>query len=233
MEARVTDPRFSVSTFFCLLFALMLTSWFSFLLLTRLRVAWQETCFSPLVLEEETSKATGAGKSKVLLLLSVQAYGCFLMNGFLSALAPYSTLPYGNTTYHLATTLTVISGPTATLLVFLIHRSRSFEKPILPLVLVGSAAAAFLIFLAKRSPHPPMQATTIGSILAVCASVTCHACFSYVKACIAGCLRECSLGGRKGLFYFGVATQAGSLVGALVVFFLMNYADAFHAFHPC
>lgn len=235
------DPRFSVSTFFYFLFFLMLLSWLSYYLLTRLRIARSESSQLRSVMDDVDSEESSGSladmhlpnRSQIITLLLIQGYGCFLMNGFLSALSTYSTLPYGNATYHLATTLTVISGPTATLLVFLLHHKGSFERPILPLVLVGSVAAGYLIFLATQSPAPPLQDSAVGCAVAVVTSITCHACFSYIKACIAGSLRECSLGGRKGLFYYGVATQTGSLAGALAIFCLMKFANIFHSFQPC
>jgi riboflavin transporter 2 len=239
LQPVLKEPRFSVNAFFYFLFALMLISWISYHLLTRLKIARSESCDLKSVVDESDVSDSGSlvnvfmPNQSQMILLVIQAYGCFLMNGFLSALSTYSTLPYGNTAYHLATTLTVISGPTATLLVFLLHQKGSFERPIFPLLLLGSAAAAYLIFLATMSPTPPLQDSVTGCAIAVITAITCHGCFSYIKACIAGSLRECSLGGRTGLFYYGVATQAGSLMGALVVFCLMRFANIFHAFHPC
>lgn len=241
LQPEVKEPLYSVSAFFYFLFLLMLVSWLSFYLLTKLRFARSESSdLTSVVPQYETSDVHGyisdvnlPGRSQILTLLAVQAYGCFLMNGFLSALSSYTTMPYGNTTYHLATTLTVIAGPTATLLVFVLHQKGSFERPIIPLTGVGTLAAAYLIFLAKSSPDPPFRDSSVGCIIAVITSIGCHACFSYVKACIAGSLRECSLGPRKGLFYYGVATQTGSLTGAFAIFCLMKFADVFHAFHPC
>lgn len=242
LKPDLKDPLFSVNAFFFFLTSLMCTSWFAFFLLTRLQLVGSESLDCKSVIDDNNEDISEEislkdvrlpKKNQILTLLFIQSYGCFLMNGFLSALSTYSLLPYGNTTYHWATILTVISGPAATLLVFLIHKKGSFERAIYPLVLSGSICASYLIFLAWKSPSPPLVDSSFGSVLAVLVSITCHASFSYIKACIAGSLRECSLGGRRGLYYYGVATQCGSLTGALLVFCLMRFGKTFHAYHPC
>ncbi len=63
--------------------------------------------------------------------------------------------------------------------------------------------------------------------------------FSYVKISIAGWCRDeeakadASPVSKAALFWCGVATQLGSAVGALVMYFLVNHASIFQQYYPC
>ncbi len=52
--------------------------------------------------------------------------------------------------------------------------------------------------------------------------------FSYVKVTIAG---WCRRRGKSSLFYFGALTQAGSAVGAVLAFVLVNETTIFEAYY--
>lgn len=229
-----SPPLFSVEIFFYFLTALMCLSWMSFHLLNTLQLVKDEkvsTALNTSRSSEELLPATQISRRNFIGLLLLQCYCCCLMNGILAAIQTYSTLPYGNATYHMATTLTVISGPVAVFLVFFFQNSESFQKPILPLAFVGSLCAAYIIFLATSSPSPPLQGSVFGSMLVVSTWVIFHGCFSYVKACIAGCLRSSFKQGA--LFKYGAFTQIGSLTGAIVIFTVMNTTETFVAYNPC
>ena len=53
---------------------------------------------------------------------------------------------------------------------------------------------------------------------------------TYAKISVAGVLRRV---GRRALIWFGLATQGGSLLGAVVGFLLVNEAQLFHAASWC
>jgi len=233
MTEAMMEPRFSISTFFYFLTFLAILSWMSFYILTRIskgkvkRIIPSPPSETNLILEQELSN------HRMVRLLVIQGFCCFIMNGVLSALSTYSTLPYGNVTYHLATTLNVISGPVAVFLAFFLQTERSYENPILPLLSIGCFFVGYILFLACSSPAPPLQHHWFGSLLVILSWVTYHGTFSYVKACIAGRLRQSSFNGKKALFYYGVATQVGSLLGALFIFTIMNTTKTFKSYHPC
>jgi riboflavin transporter 2 len=231
------EPRFSIETFFYFLAFLCALSWCCFFILTRIKRGKIEVILSQ-ELRQNPSEANlipheGVPQRKMIYLLVIQSFCCCLMNGILSALSTYSTLPYGNVTHHLATTLSVISGPVAVFLAFALQTERSYEKPIISLVSIGSVFAGYIIYIASSSPTPPLQYHWFGATLIVVSYVLYHGMFSYVKACIAGRLRQASYNGKKALFYYGAATQIGSLVGAIVIFNLMNVAKLFKSYHPC
>ena len=55
--------------------------------------------------------------------------------------------------------------------------------------------------------------------------------FSYVKLSLASLLA--ARGGAKGLHWCGGVTQIGSLIGAVVIFVLVNHAKLFTSKYPC
>ncbi|KAI1285760.1 Riboflavin transporter 2 [Halotydeus destructor] len=236
------EPRFSTPVFFTLLTLMMIASWLAFAAINYFEFAKAEKLPSEKRLQTAQEGRTNLNsllshvemsKRRFYLLLTTQSFICCLMNGIIASISTYSTLPYGNTTYHLATNLSVISGPVAAFLVFSIHRSKQFQRPIIPLTIIGTSAAIYIIVVAASSPHTPLQGTTTGSALIVFAWFFYHGCFSYVKACIAGTMRNSSFGGHKALYYYGVFTQIGSFVGAFFMFFVVNYTKTFKSFNPC
>lgn len=231
------EPLFSVESFFYFLAFLCALSWTCFFILTRIKRGKNEEILTN-QLQSNPSQTNliptdGVPRQTMITLLVIQCFCCCLMNGVLPALSTYSTLAYGNVTHHWSTSLSVISGPIAVFLAFALQTEKSYEKPIYPLVSVGTCFAGYIIFLATSSPSPPLQYHWFGGTFAVFSWVIYHACFSYVKACIAGRLRQASFNGRKALFYYGVSTQVGSLIGSIVIFFVMNVAKPFKTYHPC
>ena len=164
--------------------------------------------------------------------LILQGYYCFLGNGVCAAIQTYSSLPYGNTTHHLATTLSAASGPVAVILCFLIHRSNNnFSRLIGTMTVISTCTAGYIICLAYLSPQPPLRDTTIGPVLIVITWILFKGCNTYAKSSVAGQLKL--IGGHEAMFNYGVATQLGSLVGALLIFFIMKVFNPFHSYHPC
>lgn len=48
------------------------------------------------------------------ILLAIQTFVCFVSNGLFPSIATYSSLPYGNTVYHLSATLNAMANPVMT-----------------------------------------------------------------------------------------------------------------------
>jgi riboflavin transporter 2 len=53
---------------------------------------------------------------------------------------------------------------------------------------------------------------------------------TYIKVSVASVFR---MEGGRALFWCGAVQQCGSAVGALLSFFVINYADIFTAYYPC
>lgn len=143
----------------------------------------------------------------------------------------YSCLPYGNTAYHLAVTLSSMANPIACFVAFYV--SSSVVKRTLPLIVsLGSVCAAYIIATAVLSPEPPLQDSTAGKVLIVFVWIAFTALFSYSRACIASILRNTTTG-HKSLFFCGIFTQIGSTMGAVLMFVLLNTTQIFNAYYPC
>lgn len=83
------------------------------------------------------------------------------------------------------------------------------------LSLLGVLFGAYLMALAVLSPCPPLVGTTAGMVLVVLSWVLCLGLFSYVKVAASSLLHG---GGRPALLAAGVAIQVGSLLGAVAMF---------------
>ena len=118
------EARFTTSTFFLILFVIMVLSLTAFLLLHYLPLTRTErssasptsSTFNNILQDpgtEETEETEEAEERLSLRseqqvdirpLLVVQGLVCCLSNGALPSIQSYSCLPYGNTVYHLAVT---------------------------------------------------------------------------------------------------------------------------------
>jgi len=183
-----SEPRYSVAAFFGFLTFLMLSSWVAYAAINYFDFAndarVDENRRKPATETTDLNSVidyTGMSKTRFLFLLTTQSYICGLMNGVIASISTYSTLPYGNLTYHIATNFSVMSGPVAAFLVFSIHRKKKYQKPIIPLTIIGTITSIYIIYVAASSPHTPLQGTNIGSILIVGIWLIYHGSFSYVK----------------------------------------------------
>ncbi|XP_014844865.1 PREDICTED: solute carrier family 52, riboflavin transporter, member 2 [Poecilia mexicana] len=161
-------------------------------------------------------------------LLALLAASNALTNGVLPSVQSFSCLPYNNMTFHLSVVLGNIANPLACFLaMFVVLRS-----PV-GLGLVSLAAgmfAAYLLALAALSPCPPLQASLAGKALVVGSWILFTGLFSYLKASVGALLHGA---GRGALLWAGLAIQAGSLLGALAMFPLVNVYQLFARAHDC
>ncbi|XP_059166197.1 riboflavin transporter 2-like [Physella acuta] len=144
---------------------------------------------------------------------------------FLPTIQIYSVLPYGLEYYHLTTTLTQIANPVACFFALFFMADHMFI--ILLASVLGEVGVGYIIYLAAQSPAPLMYNQSQGGQLAVAIWVALTLLLTYAKVCIATRLRK---HGRSALIWAGVATQVGTLIGAIVGFVLTSeyhiFADA-------
>nr|XP_004656374.2 solute carrier family 52, riboflavin transporter, member 2 isoform X1 [Jaculus jaculus]XP_045000286.1 solute carrier family 52, riboflavin transporter, member 2 isoform X1 [Jaculus jaculus] len=249
--------RFTASTFFWTLTALLVTSAAAFqgllLLLpsppsvpsggpsTSLRVrtpgAEEEEEASPL--QEPPGQAAGTTSSsdpkahqlfsaRSACLLGLLAVTNALTNGVLPAVQSFSCLPYGHLAYHLAVVLGSSANPLACFLAMAVL-CRSLVG-LCGLSLLGMLFATYLMTLAVLSPCPPLVGTSAGVVLVVLSWVLCAGVFSYVKVAVSSMLHG---GGRPALLAAGVAIQMGSLLGAIAMFPPTSIYHVFHSGEDC
>ncbi|XP_077405144.1 solute carrier family 52, riboflavin transporter, member 2 [Vanacampus margaritifer] len=161
-------------------------------------------------------------------LLALLAISNALTNGVLPSVQSFTCLPYSTMTFHLSVVLGNIANPLACFLaMFVILRS---STRLGMLSLAGGVFAAYLMALAVRSPCPPLHGKTAGVVLVVSSWIMFTGLFSYLKVVIGTLLHEA---GHAGLLWCGIAIQAGSLVGALTMFPLVNIYNVFERGLDC
>ncbi|XP_005414739.1 PREDICTED: solute carrier family 52, riboflavin transporter, member 3 [Chinchilla lanigera] len=249
LESHYLPARFSPLVFFLLLAGMMGCCLLAFFLLQRRSRAQQGsiedllqsqvTLHSIRPREEkdtgpldpaESSKGKGHLEEKVAALRPAQlafiytlvAFVNALTNGVLPSVQTYSCLPYGPVAYHLSATLSSVASPlTCFLSIFLPSRSLPFLGVI---TVLGTGFGAYNMAMAAMSPCPLLQGHWGGEVLIVMSWVLFSACLSYIKVMLGVILRDRS---RSALVWCGAAVQLGSLVGALLMFPLVNVLRLF------
>ncbi|XP_068432500.1 solute carrier family 52, riboflavin transporter, member 2 isoform X2 [Clinocottus analis] len=140
----------------------------------------------------------------------------------------FSCLPYGSMTFHLCVVLGNIANPLACFLaMFMVLRS---STGLSLLFLAGGVFAAYLLALAALSPCPPLLGTSAGKALVVISGIIFTGLYSYLKVVIGTLLHEA---GHAALLWGGISIQAGSLIGALTMFPLVNFYPVFQWAEEC
>ncbi|XP_036041259.1 solute carrier family 52, riboflavin transporter, member 3 [Onychomys torridus] len=166
--------------------------------------------------------------AQLAFIYSVVAFVNALTNGVLPSVQTYSCLPYGPVAYHLSATLSSMASPLACFLpTFLPNRSLSFLGL---LTVLGTSFGAYNMAMAAMSPCPILQGHWGGEVLIVLSWVLFAACLSYVKVMLGVILRDRS---RSALLWCGAAVQLGSLIGALLMFPLVNVLRLFSSADYC
>lgn len=161
----------------------------------------------------------------LLLLLAVSNA---LTNGVLPSVQSFSCLPYGTMTFHLSVVLGNIANPLACFLaMFVVLRS---STGLGFCTLGGGIFAAYLMALAALSPCPPLLGNPAGVALVVISWILFIGLFSYMKVVIGTLLHEA---GHAALLWCGISIQAGSLIGALTMFPLVNVYQVFARAQEC
>ncbi|XP_044154253.1 solute carrier family 52, riboflavin transporter, member 3 [Bufo gargarizans] len=151
-----------------------------------------------------------------------------LTNGVLPSVQTYSCMPYGNLAYHLAASLGSMANPLACLIAMFLP-SRSLLILVL-LSVLGTGFGAYNMMTAVMSPCPILQNTNWGVILIVISWILFIGTLSYVKVMIGVILRS---QGHSALVWCGAVVQLGSMIGALVMFPLVNVYSFFRSADLC
>ncbi|XP_075995393.1 solute carrier family 52, riboflavin transporter, member 2-like [Genypterus blacodes] len=244
------EENFPAQNFFWFLFVMLSVSALSFLALTRRQTAAQppqESDYSNAATpnkEEETLPLRNGGTPESegqlqaptqtfwspynVYLLMLLAVSNALTNGVLPSVQSFTCLPYGSLTFHLSVVLGNIANPVACFLaMFFVLRSAAglgFMS------LAGGVFAAYLMALAALSPCPPLLGSSSGVALVVLSWIVFTGLFSYLKVVIGTLLHEA---GHAALLWCGISIQAGSLIGALTMFPLINVYQVFSRAQEC
>lgn len=151
-----------------------------------------------------------------------------LTNGVLPSVQTYSCMPYGNLAYHLSAALGAMANPLACLIALFLP-SRSLLILVL-LSVLGTGFGAYNMMTAVMSPCPILQSSNWGVVLIVISWVLFIGTLSYVKVMIGVILRSQS---HSALVWCGAVVQLGSMIGALVMFPLVNVYGFFRSADLC
>ncbi|CAI5778788.1 solute carrier family 52, riboflavin transporter, member 2 [Podarcis lilfordi] len=178
--------------------------------------------------EPAKQPASAFWTARNIYLLVLLGVSNALTNGVLPSVQSYSCLPYGNMAYHLSVVLSNIANPVACFTaMFLLCRS-SLGLGIISAV--GCVFGAYLMVLAALSPCPPLVGSPAGVALVVISWILFMGLFSYLKVVIGSLLHEA---GHAALVWCGAIIQAGSLLGALVMFPLASIYRLFSSGEDC
>ncbi|XP_006860790.1 PREDICTED: solute carrier family 52, riboflavin transporter, member 3 [Chrysochloris asiatica] len=255
LESRYLPANFSPLVFFLLLSFMMACCLAAFFFLQLQRRHWKASTedlfssqitlhsFRPQEKQDlslpgpvDSIKDQGPVEEKTASLHPVQLAFIYLLvafvnaftNGVLPSVQTYSCLSYGPVIYHLSATLSNMANPLACFVtMFLPLRSLPFLGG---LVMLGTGFGAYNMAMAVMSPCPLLQGHWAGKVLIVASWVLFSGCLSYVKAMLGMILRDHS---RSALLWCGATVQLGSLVGALLMFPLVNVLKLFSSTDFC
>ncbi|XP_028317107.1 solute carrier family 52, riboflavin transporter, member 2-like [Gouania willdenowi] len=177
---------------------------------------------------EEQPPAPAFWTPRNIYLLVLLGVSNALTNGVLPSVQSFTCLPYSPMTFHLSVVLGNIANPLACFVaMFVILRSSSGLGV---LSLAGGVFAAYLLALAALSPCPPLREDTAGVALVVISWIVFTGLFSYLKVVVGTLLHEA---GHAALLWCGISIQAGSLIGALTMFPLVNIYNVFSRAKEC
>ncbi|XP_062445344.1 solute carrier family 52, riboflavin transporter, member 3 [Rhea pennata] len=166
--------------------------------------------------------------AKLTFIYILIAWVSSLTNGVLPSVQSYSCLPYGNTAYHLSATLSSMANPIACIIaMFLPGRSLALLGA---LTVAGTGFGAYNMAIAVMSPCPLLQQSQWGDAVIVLSWVLFTGTLSYVKVMAGVILRSRS---HSALVWYGAMEQLGSLLGAVLMFPLVNVYGFFKSADYC
>ncbi|KAJ1122909.1 hypothetical protein NDU88_001382 [Pleurodeles waltl] len=166
--------------------------------------------------------------SHLVFIYFLVAWVNSLTNGVLPSVQTYSCMPYGGMAYHLSAALGSMANPLACIIAMFLP-SRSL--PLLgALSLAGTAFGCYNMVTAVMSPCPFLQRSQWGVALIVLSWVLFSGLLSYVKVMTAVILRGHS---HSALVWCGAVVQLGSMIGALIMFPLINVYSFFQSADFC
>ncbi|XP_015123390.1 solute carrier family 52, riboflavin transporter, member 3-A [Diachasma alloeum] len=234
------EPRFSLEVFFVFVGTMLATSLISFIGLNKLPTARGELVKPPGSAETlptdtnappsyKTTNGWAMPRRTYCYLLTIMGIICFLGHSTLPSIQSYSCLPYGNVAYHLTVTLASMATPLSMTIGF-IQKDPLSLKTLTTLTGGILLLSAVVLYIAVQSPSPPLQGSWGGELLIILLWIFINGLIGFVKMAITTIFRPDP---GRGLYYIGVATQVGSLTGAIITFGLVNFVGVFKSYSPC
>ena len=137
-------------------------------------------------------------------------------------------MPYGHQIFYLGTIL----SPWMLSLVWLLGTVKPFiaKRYLLIMIILGSVTFSFVLFIAFKSPCPPLVNTTKGNVLVLVIWLSIYLLLGYPRLIIANYVRVHS---SNGMFWFGANVQLGALIGSVIAYLLIEIFSLFQEQLPC
>ena len=231
-EAVYETPRFSVSIYLLCLFLLLTISFIAFVILqwtsitrTTLQISPASAVETNITVDSATKQLT---RCSYFLLSLACMYTSSILFGMLLSIATYVLMPYGHRTFYLGTIL----SPWMLAFVWLVgSRKPLVAKRYLPLLIgLGSITFAFEMFVAFRSPCPPLVNSTGGTVMILLVWLSTYLLMGYPRLVIANYVLRHS---PNSMFWFGVHVQSGAMIGSIVAYLLVETFALFREGNPC
>ncbi|CAF1031628.1 unnamed protein product [Adineta ricciae] len=229
-EAIYETARFSVSIYFLCLFILLTISFVSYVLLQWTTIGQSSYQTNADTLSNESTESIDKPLTRLsyILLLLACAFTSSVLFGMALSISTYVLMPYGHRIFYLGT---IISPWMLTLVwVFGMVKPLLSKRYLLILIIIGSLAFAFDLFVSFKSPCPPWVDTTKGSALILIIWLSTYIFLGYPRLVIANYVRIHS---TNGMFWYGVNVQFGALTGSVIAYLLIDTFGLFHERRAC
>ncbi|XP_077979687.1 riboflavin transporter 2-like [Glandiceps talaboti] len=163
-----------------------------------------------------------------IYLLTMHGWSCAMTNAVMPSIQAYSTLPYGNASYHFAVTLGLMMMPTASLCVHWLPAKSNVSIGVLSTM--ATLVASYIFYIGLTSPYPPLCGSMWGPILSVTSWILFYFLFTYVRVSVGVLFRE---EGHTALLWYGGVIVIASFLGAVVTFPMVNVLHLFQSNDPC
>ncbi|CAF1030086.1 unnamed protein product [Adineta ricciae] len=233
-----SSPRFSVQVYFWIFAGIILLSLIAFLLLEFSSIPKAQRTFNVMEFSVETSltpdsRTTSSHMSKkhYYILLTFGFLSSIIIYGILPSIGTYAVLPYSQRAYYIFSLILPISNPLSVLLgIFLRSILSIFTLTIL--LVCATCISIYVIVVAALSPCPPLHDSAGGAVLIISCYFLAYLLFYYIKLVLGNRIRQ-EFPRESGLFWFGAASQLGSLVGAVPMYLLINVYNIFKSRAVC
>eukprot|EP01083_Nonionella_stella_P163267 536790_1 len=261
-QAGTHNPRFSVEIYLILLASILPLSALAFYLLLRYKSRIIHAHANTLRMSDHDSHNAQAGDDKTAVLLSVnstststtepiQSVSCFnkyllclgilsgIQNGMIPSIGTYALLPYGNTVYITANTISNCVNPITASLPSYFNEWFVNDTMINATAITCFIGSGYVLIVALCSPNP-WGSSSDSSCLASVIIVICYVLYSGSTSCCKSCCitfikqqvlktqAKSKVSMNKRMETVGKVIQLGSFTVALLFFVLVQYADIFN-----
>ncbi|CAF4805503.1 unnamed protein product [Rotaria socialis] len=236
-EAKYHPARFSVNIYLICLSIIMLISFCAFVILWKrekkdiekspaVQIIIGENAQSSLltynndeiIVKDENDKQEHFTTRTIVYLLII-LWTSILLIGCIPSINSYSLNPYGATTFHYVIILCQCCYPLVSCIATFFPSLFNVSTIGITISTISGSLACFYIFLtAYLSPCSPLVDEISGKYIIAIVWAIVYLVFYYERIALGNYFNNTS--GHRGLFWYGLLTQAGAFTGALIIFIL-------------